>query len=304
MNPQSSPAEGVNFPMLVPTFQLGHMSNLVYISDAVMVEGGPLSHFVAEIIRSGAMENSAWALRLLTGECSICSYQYNSLPSEPPLLHIATIHVHSENVKIKHLQVAFAGLLFPSVPSPISLRIHATGCIRIPGAGSPEVCHHRLHHIRCVIQGLGVVPHAQHRHADGPETRGAGAAGSLEMDQAGRNDGVPTQNVLVNPNMPQASQASHFQSHWGPHNITSPTISTKKGPNLWVVWITVPCSELPWKQPPFHYPFPTLKRGFSTAVVLLRNCLCTPFTSHVWGCNQRTAIGMPEDRIMATQISL
>jgi hypothetical protein len=29
----------VNFPMLVPTFQLGHMSNLVYISDAVMVEG-------------------------------------------------------------------------------------------------------------------------------------------------------------------------------------------------------------------------------------------------------------------------
>ena len=39
MNPQSSPAEGVNFPMLVPTFQLGHMSNLVYISDAVMVEG-------------------------------------------------------------------------------------------------------------------------------------------------------------------------------------------------------------------------------------------------------------------------
>lgn len=29
----------MNFPMLVPTFQLGHMSNLVYISDAVMVEG-------------------------------------------------------------------------------------------------------------------------------------------------------------------------------------------------------------------------------------------------------------------------
>jgi len=51
-----------------------------------------------------------------------------------------------------------------------------------------------------------VVPHAQHRHADGPETRGAGAAGSLEVDQAGKNDGVPTQNVLVNPNMPQASQ--------------------------------------------------------------------------------------------------
>ena len=45
MNPQSSPAEGVNFPMLVPTFQvvptfqLGHMSNLVYIFHAVMVEG-------------------------------------------------------------------------------------------------------------------------------------------------------------------------------------------------------------------------------------------------------------------------
>ena len=51
---------------------------------------GPLSHFVAEIIRSGAMENSAWALRLLTGECSICSYQYNSLPSELPLLHSTT----------------------------------------------------------------------------------------------------------------------------------------------------------------------------------------------------------------------
>ena len=51
---------------------------------------GPLSHFVAEIIRSGAMENSAWALRLLTGECSICSYQYNSLPSELPLLQSTT----------------------------------------------------------------------------------------------------------------------------------------------------------------------------------------------------------------------
>ena len=52
---------------------------------------GPLSHFVAEIIRSGAMENSAWALRLLTGECSICSYQYNSLPSELPLLQTPTV---------------------------------------------------------------------------------------------------------------------------------------------------------------------------------------------------------------------
>ena len=29
----------MKFPMLVPTFQLGHMSNLVHISIAVMVEG-------------------------------------------------------------------------------------------------------------------------------------------------------------------------------------------------------------------------------------------------------------------------
>ena len=76
---------------------------------------GPLSHFVAEIIRSGAMENSAWALRLLTGECSICSYQYNSLPSELPLLHGSGAGTLKGPASVRYLQVPTVGTI--CVPS-------------------------------------------------------------------------------------------------------------------------------------------------------------------------------------------
>ena len=76
---------------------------------------GPLSHFVAEIIRSGAMENSAWALRLLTGECSICSYQYNSLPSELPLLHGSGAGTLKGPASVRYLQAPTVGTI--CVPS-------------------------------------------------------------------------------------------------------------------------------------------------------------------------------------------
>ena len=76
---------------------------------------GPSSHFVAEIIRSGAMENSAWALRLLTGECSICSYQYNSLPSELPLLHGSGAGTLKGPASVRYLQVPTVGTI--CVPS-------------------------------------------------------------------------------------------------------------------------------------------------------------------------------------------
>ena len=116
---------------------------------------GPLSHFVAEIIRSGAMENSAWALRLLTGECSICSYQYNSLPSELPLLHSTTNQTSSQYLSDfwaifpGHDREAVGDAIYGlKITAPVALKAgcRVRGCAARPGFAPTLGSNHQGFH--------------------------------------------------------------------------------------------------------------------------------------------------------------
>jgi len=80
----------------------------------------------------------------LTGECSICSYQYNSLPSELPLLHSTTNQTSSQYLSDfwaifpGHDREAVGDAIYgPKITALVALK---AGC-RVRGcAARPGVC--------------------------------------------------------------------------------------------------------------------------------------------------------------------